>query len=140
MNAERLRRFDEFYANKLKRVLFDDSNSIEASESSSGIRKVVERFEAMSDYNVPHGKKLRGLCVYESVLTILGLSDDWELDAVDDTNVDDRRRLVEQAKAIGWCIEFMQASFLIADDIMDNSLVRRGQPCWYLNVYINEIL
>eukprot|EP00001_Collodictyon_triciliatum_P105175 18481_4 len=36
-----------------------------------------------------------------------------------------------QAKVVGWCIEWMQACFLVLDDIMDDSSVRRGQPCWY---------
>ena len=36
-----------------------------------------------------------------------------------------------QAAALGWCIEFLQAFFLVADDVMDGSITRRGQPCWY---------
>ncbi len=37
----------------------------------------------------------------------------------------------DQALACGWAIEAMQACFLVADDIMDQSETRRGQPCWY---------
>ena len=28
----------------------------------------------------------------------------------------------------------MQAFFLVADDVMDSSVTRRGQPCWYKKV------
>ena len=33
----------------------------------------------------------------------------------------------------GWLIEILQAAALIADDIMDNSEMRRGAPCWFRN-------
>jgi len=32
---------------------------------------------------------------------------------------------------LAWCIEILQAAFLVADDIMDNSSTRRGRTCWY---------
>lgn len=38
---------------------------------------------------------------------------------------------MEQACLLGWCVELMQAYFLMADDIMDESITRRGQLCWY---------
>jgi len=38
---------------------------------------------------------------------------------------------VFQAQVVGWCIEWLQACFLVLDDIMDESITRRGQPCWY---------
>ncbi|CAH2327566.1 farnesyl pyrophosphate synthase [Pelobates cultripes] len=38
---------------------------------------------------------------------------------------------LQRALTVGWCVELLQAFFLVADDIMDNSVTRRGQPCWY---------
>ncbi len=35
------------------------------------------------------------------------------------------------ALTLSACVVQLQAFFLVSDDIMDNSVTRRGQPCWY---------
>ncbi|EHK41700.1 hypothetical protein TRIATDRAFT_134836 [Trichoderma atroviride IMI 206040] len=63
------------------------------------------------------GKCNRGMSVPDSVSIILG------------------RPLTEEeyfkAATLGWMTELLQAFFLVSDDIMDSSITRRGQPCWY---------
>lgn len=73
------------------------------------------------DYNVPHGKMLRGLSVPNSLYIL------------------DPTKSLDEAAILGWAVEFLQASFLIADDIMDHSTVRRGRPCWYKKVELTAV-
>ncbi|KAG2678295.1 hypothetical protein I3760_12G137400 [Carya illinoinensis] len=82
-------------------------------------RQWVER---MLDHNVPRGKLNRGLSVIDSYKL---LKEGKEL-------TDDEFFL---ACALGWCIEWLQAYFRVLDDITDNipedAVKRRGQPCWF---------
>jgi farnesyl diphosphate synthase len=70
------------------------------------------------DYNVPGGKLNRGMAVLDVLRALKG---DQEITSEE----------AQSANILGWCIEWLQAFFLVADDIMDNSITRRGQPCWY---------
>ena len=63
------------------------------------------------------GKLNRGLTVVHVLQSIRG-------DAITDAEA-------HSAAVLGWCIEWLQAFFLVADDVMDGSITRRGQPCWY---------
>ena len=79
----------------------------------------LEWYRQNLDYNVRGGKLNRGLSVIDSVEILKG------------------RALTEEeyfkAAVLGWCMELLQAYFLVSDDMMDSSLTRRGQPCWYLS-------
>lgn len=86
-----------------------------AFEFSDDARNWVDR---MLDYNVPGGKLNRGLSVIDSYRLLK------EGQALNDDEI-------FHASALGWCIEWLQAYFLVLDDIMDNSHTRRGQPCWF---------
>lgn len=74
--------------------------------------------ERVLDYNVCGGKLNRGLSVIDSYKL---LREGKEL-------TEDE---VFQASVLGWCIEWLQAYFLVLDDIMDGSETRRGQLCWF---------
>ncbi|XP_055610732.1 farnesyl pyrophosphate synthase [Uranotaenia lowii] len=80
---------------------------------------VAEKWFARAlQYNVPQGKKNRGLA---AVLAFRMLAKSEDLTPEN----------IRRAHYLAWCIEMFQSMFLICDDVMDGSATRRGQPCWY---------
>ncbi|MEQ2250370.1 hypothetical protein ILYODFUR_000044 [Ilyodon furcidens] len=77
-----------------------------------------KRLREILVYNVTGGKKNRGLSVIGSLRELLPPSQ-----LTQDT--------LQRALMVGWCIEMVQGFFLMGDDIMDGSVTRRGQLCWY---------
>mmetsp|Transcript_16605 Transcript_16605/g.18591 ORF Transcript_16605/g.18591 Transcript_16605/m.18591 type:complete len:426 (-) Transcript_16605:88-1365(-) len=81
-------------------------------------QRETEWLRKMLEHTLKGGKMNRGLMVVESGVAIIGK------DKVTNTNLC-------QLAVLGWAIEWLQAWLLVADDIMDSSVTRRGQPCWY---------
>ncbi|KAJ6607908.1 isoprenoid synthase domain-containing protein [Mycena sp. CBHHK59/15] len=79
--------------------------------------EAMEWYDKSLDYNVPGGKLNRGMSVVDTVQILKGT----ELTEEEYYN----------AAVLGWCVEMLQGFLLIADDIMDRSVTRRGHPCWY---------
>ncbi|KAJ6531541.1 isoprenoid synthase domain-containing protein [Mycena sp. CBHHK59/15] len=79
--------------------------------------EALDWFGKNLDYNVPGGKLNRGISVTDTAQILKGaeLTDDEYF----------------KAAVLGWCVELLQGFFLVSDDIMDSSITRRGQPCWY---------
>ena len=89
----------------------------DSNGENSGITWSYKRIKEILEYNVPHGKRTRGL-------TVVSAFHDLK-----------KNNMTEEEKKIslslGWAVEILQASFLVADDLMDQSATRRGQTCWY---------
>lgn len=77
-------------------------------------------------YNSVGGKANRGLSVIDTYRLL-----------TNQTELNDQE--YKRAAILGWCVELLQAYFLVADDIMDASKTRRGQPCWYLKDRVGMI-
>lgn len=106
-------------------TIVDDLINSYRSQSSSNIylQKILSHFRNVIQYNVVDGKKIRGTAVIDTVRTLVPTADEI---------------LIKNAAVLGWCIELLQGSFLVADDLMDHSLTRRGKPCWYLTLKEKE--
>lgn len=96
-------------------VLVD--KAVEEEETIPDLALPCQWVRKTFEYNAKGGKYNRGLMVPVCVEYLKG------------------KELSEQesikANYLGWCIEFLQAFLLIADDIVDRSELRRGKPCWY---------
>ncbi|KAL3457327.1 isoprenoid synthase domain-containing protein, partial [Aspergillus heterothallicus] len=80
-------------------------------------QNALEWLEKNINTNVPGGKLNRGLSVPDTGVALLQkpLSEEQYKDLA----------------TLGWMTELLQAFFLVSDDLMDSSITRRGQPCWY---------
>ncbi|XP_063908101.1 farnesyl pyrophosphate synthase isoform X2 [Zophobas morio] len=82
------------------------------------IPEVTKRYAKLLHYNVPNGKKNRGLAVVAA----------YKMLEKEENLTPENIRL---ANIMGWCVEVLQAFFVVTDDFMDRSETRRGLPCWY---------
>ncbi|XP_023178278.1 farnesyl pyrophosphate synthase [Drosophila hydei] len=78
----------------------------------------VKWFAQVMQYNVPRGKKNRG------ILTVLTYKNLVPAEDLTPENI-------KLAQYLGWCVEMLQSFFIMSDDVMDNSITRRGQKCWH---------
>lgn len=118
--------FKNYFPLLVERILDDITSNFDLpAESIAYIRKNLT-------YNVPHGKLNRGLAVFQCYKAFQPDRTPTAKEQLD-------------ADILGWCVELLQAFFLVADDIMDDSVTRRGQPCFFripevrLNA-INDVL
>ncbi|KAJ7638332.1 farnesyl-diphosphate synthase [Roridomyces roridus] len=106
-----------------KRAKFEAAWDRIRQELVSGIadegmpKDAIDWFGKNLDYNVPGGKLNRGLSVVDTAEILKG------------STLDDDEYY--KAAILGWGVELLQAFFLVSDDIMDSSITRRGQPCYY---------
>ncbi|XP_012058307.1 PREDICTED: farnesyl pyrophosphate synthase-like [Atta cephalotes] len=103
---------------QLMAVWPDIIRDIKEAVENFDIPDVAKWLKKLLQYNVPQGKKNRGL----------GLVYTYKFLVPSDQLTEENIRL---ARILAWCMELMQASFFIVDDIEDQSLFRRDQPCWY---------
>ncbi|KAF7328553.1 Fructose-bisphosphate aldolase [Mycena venus] len=89
--------------------------------SEGMVPEAVEWYGKNLDYNITGGKLNRGMHVVETAQIIKG-------EELDDNEY-------YKAAVLGWAVELislkLEAFLIVSDDIMGNSMTRRGKPCWY---------
>ena len=106
--------------------------------------EAVKWLDRMIDYTVAGGKMNRGLAMmsaYKNLLNSKGMNLTIKVSRHNMNYYFSTPYMFNfsvfkgrcQSAALGWCIEFLQAFFLVADDVMDHSVTRRGAPCWFRN-------
>mmetsp|Transcript_52196 Transcript_52196/g.110915 ORF Transcript_52196/g.110915 Transcript_52196/m.110915 type:complete len:361 (-) Transcript_52196:3-1085(-) len=101
---------------EIESEILDDIRNLPAIADSVK-EQLITYYSKCLPYTVPGGKMTRGLTVVKGVevLKQRALTDEE----------------FKHAAILGWQVEWLQAFFLVADDIMDASITRRGSPCWY---------
>lgn len=88
----------------------------------------AESCEKLLVYNCKGGKIMRGKLVPRLVHCYV-VDPGWQKTHDSLSHPKDDPEFL--ARVVGWCIEMLQGHFLVLDDIMDSSELRRFHPCWY---------
>ena len=100
------------HLSKLNQTSNLNSNAL-LSHYESNIKRCI-------DYNTCNGKQIRAKLLLNTFSEIQAVDFQSKTSPCEDLVL-----------SCAWAIEFLQAGFLVADDIMDSSEKRRGQTCWY---------
>lgn len=112
---------------KFENVFLDLIEEVDAIVAETKIAQPARDWIRESlKYNTFGGKLNRGLSVIDTYKLVTNQSELSEAE-------------YKKAAVLGWTVELLQAYFLVADDIMDASKTRRGQPCWYLQPKVGMI-
>jgi farnesyl diphosphate synthase len=111
--------------------------------SDEAIQYVVQCLQ----YNVVGGKQTRAkaflLCVQALSKGSRAHRDNRHHDAYHSCHDDHCCGLTTNFLGIAWCLELLQAFFLVADDVMDGAEERRGRPAWHCRVglaAVNDVM
>eukprot|EP01006_Ploeotia_vitrea_P028902 TRINITY_DN61543_c0_g1_i1.p2 TRINITY_DN61543_c0_g1~~TRINITY_DN61543_c0_g1_i1.p2 ORF type:complete len:363 (-),score=47.35 TRINITY_DN61543_c0_g1_i1:2374-3462(-) len=107
---------------------FNQLTEVLVKDAQERIGEKAQRLTAVLQSNTIGGKLTRGRTV-ESVVKAYFAAQKEESGKRKCVAPEDDPVFI--ARLLGWCVELLQAYFLVEDDIMDGSLTRRGQPCWY---------
>ncbi|KAI1305188.1 Farnesyl pyrophosphate synthase [Halotydeus destructor] len=118
-SLEEQTKFGEF-KQELKRDLFPAAYQIKATDQ---LGNLIAHNEKCFDYMLRDGKWTRPACFLQMYMALQGPGN----------------RDMVTARAMGWTLEMLQASFLIADDLVDMSDTRRGRPCWHVKEGIRAL-
>ncbi|XP_039311879.1 farnesyl pyrophosphate synthase isoform X2 [Solenopsis invicta] len=77
---------------------------------------INNKMKKILEYNVLGGKQFRALILI------------YAYQLVTNKFTKENMRLV---RIVAWCMELTQAAAIMIDDLQDQSLFRRGNPCWY---------
>ena len=100
-------------------------DSVFESSNNFTLNYIQKHFKKFINYNFQFGKKIRARMILE-----LGFKFSISSPKIK-SNLETKKRFYLTIIIVSYLIEYYQTVFLIADDIMDNSEIRRNKKCWY---------
>lgn len=96
-----------------------ENNNQELQDVNEWTAKVLE-------YNVPKGGRRRSISLIVA----------YKLLASQDQLTEEN---IHSARILAWCMEILQAVYIVMDDIIDHTDMRRNQPTWHVKIGLSAV-